>query len=466
VVFEGTVNMFQAEWPAAEFGKQVLVDPIQSLEVLLDERKAVVGVCGLGYVGLPLAVAIAEAGFNALGFDIDERKIAQLEAGVSYVGAVKGAQLEQLKERHLFRATSDSAAIGSCDVVIMCVPTPLTPQREPDLSILIGCAKTVAANLRAGQLVILESTTYPGTTNGVFRPILERTGLRSGQDFLLGYSPEREDPAGLFHTRDIPKVVAGDGPRAQAFVRKFYSSVIDRVVPVSRNEVAEAVKITENIFRFVNIGLVNELKSIYSAMDIDIWEVIEAAKTKPFGFMPFYPGPGLGGHCIPVDPFYLTWKAREFDIATRFVELAGEVNQAAPRQVVEQLRAALDQRLGLPLSRASIMVVGVAYKKNISDVRESPSLKIIEMLAPQAWHVVYHDPHVRMIETEAPLKPPTTLASTDLDVSSIEACDALLIATDHDDVDYALLEKHAKLIIDTRNAMEGRGICSSKVVKA
>ncbi|MBU0584409.1 MAG: nucleotide sugar dehydrogenase [Alphaproteobacteria bacterium] len=438
-----------------------------SLFSKLETRTATVGIVGMGYVGLPLASAVARAGFNVIGFDIDRSKVEKLNGGKSYIDAVSDAALQSHMAEKLFRASCDFAQFEECDVIAICVPTPLTKQREPDLSFVEKTTRSIAQHLRKEQLVLLESTTYPGTTDELMKPILEATGLRSGRDFFLGYSPEREDPGSAgFETATIPKVVAGDGPVASKLVAQFYGSIVEKVVPVSSIKVAEVVKLTENIFRAVNIALVNELKVIYDAMGIDIWEVIEAAKTKPFGYMPFYPGPGLGGHCIPIDPFYLTWKSREFEVSTRFIELSGEINVAMPHYVVSKLIDALDTRLGLPLSQSSILIVGVAYKKNVSDVRESPALKLIELLENRAADIAYHDPHVARIPKTR--KHPT-LAGKDcirLSRDSIAAYDAVVIVTDHDDIDYALLANHSRLIIDTRNAMQRANIICDRVVKA
>ncbi len=438
-----------------------------SLFSKLETRTATIGIVGMGYVGLPLASAAARAGFNVVGFDVDRSKVEKLNAGKSYIDAVSDKALQSHMAEKRFMATCDFAVFKECDVIAICVPTPLTKQREPDLSFVENTTEAIARYLRKEQLVVLESTTYPGTTGELMKPILEKTGLRSGRDFFLGYSPEREDPGSAgFETATIPKVVAGDGAIAAKLVAQFYGSIVETVVPVSSIKVAEVVKLTENIFRAVNIALVNELKVIYDAMGIDVWEVIEAAKTKPFGYMPFYPGPGLGGHCIPIDPFYLTWKSREFEVSTRFIELAGEINVSMPHYVLNKLTDALDKRLGLPLSQASILVVGVAYKKNVSDVRESPALKLIELLETRAADIAYHDPHVARIPRTR--KHPT-LAGKDcirLSRDSIAAYDAVVIVTDHDDVDYGLLANHSRLIIDTRNAMQRANIVCDRVVKA
>jgi UDP-N-acetyl-D-glucosamine dehydrogenase len=433
----------------------------------LNARSARVGVIGLGYVGLPLAVASARRGFATLGFDIDPEKIGLISSGSSYIEAVAHDELKALATAKTLSATADFSRLGECDVVIICVPTPLSKQREPDLSYVVATTEQIANNLRSGQLVALESTTYPGTTLEVLKPILESTGLVAGGDFWIGFSPEREDPGNArFNTATIPKIVAGDGSDAAQLMEIFYGAVVDQVVVVSDTTTAEAVKITENVFRAVNIALVNELKIIFDAMGVDVWEVIDAASTKPFGFMPFYPGPGLGGHCIPIDPFYLTWKSREFGLPTRFIELAGEINLSMPRHVIGRLEQALDRYLQLSLSRANILVLGLAYKKNVSDIRESPSFALIELLEARGASVTYHDPH-------APVVPPTRehshLAgrqSAPLTADTLAICDAVLVSTDHDDVDYALVGQHAKLIVDTRNVFARKGIEARCLVKA
>jgi UDP-N-acetyl-D-glucosamine dehydrogenase len=430
-------------------------------------RRAQVGVIGLGYVGLPLAVASARAGFTVLGFDTDPAKITAIDARESYIEAVPQPALAAEVAAGRFAATGDFARLGQCDVIVICVPTPLTRHREPDLSFVLRTCEDIAATLRPDQVIVLESTTYPGTTDGPVKAVLERGGLRSGQDFFLGFSPEREDPGNrAFDTASIPKVVAGDGPRATALIEAFYSAVVARVVPVSTPATAEAVKITENVFRAVNIALVNELKVIYDAMGIDIWEVIEAAKTKPFGYMPFYPGPGLGGHCIPIDPFYLTWKSREYDLTTRFIELAGEINSAMPRHVVNRLAEALDRRLGRALSRSRVLVVGLAYKKNVPDIRESPSLRLIELIEERGGRADYHDPFVPQIPRTRAYGALMGRRSVPLDAASLQGFDAVLISTDHDGLDYAAMASHAALIIDTRNVFGRLGLPMDKVVKA
>jgi UDP-N-acetyl-D-glucosamine dehydrogenase len=442
------------------------MDITDKLHKAISARLAIVGVCGLGYVGLPLAITIAHAGFNVKGFDIDQPKIESLNSGISYIGDVANDTLREALITKKFHATSDFGELGACDIIIICVPTPLTRNREPDLSYIEGTTATIASHLRLGQVIILESTTYPGTTSEVVKPILERGGLRSGRDFYLGFSPEREDPGNKdFQTASIPKVVSGDGPVARDIVTAFYSSVVNKVVTVSSNEIAEAVKITENIFRAVNIALVNELKIVYEAMGIDVWEVIEAAKTKPFGFMPFYPGPGLGGHCIPIDPFYLTWKSREYDLPTRFIELAGEINLSMPKYVVARLEEALDTHLSKPLSTSRILLIGIAYKKNVSDVRESPSFKLMELLEKRGARVAFHDPHVQRILPTREHAAFTGRESVLFTREAVAEYDAVVIATDHDEIDYTFLDS-ARLVVDTRNVCARRGLDLRHRVKA
>lgn len=422
---------------------------------------------GLGYVGLPLAVAVARAGFPVSGFDIEAHKVESLNNGQSYIEAVTSTALAGQVASGRFRATADFAELAVCEVIIICVPTPLTKNREPDLSFVRNTAGTIAKHLRPGQLVVLESTTYPGTTDDVIKPILEETGLRSKIDFFLGFSPEREDPGNRsFEVATIPKVVAGDGIEAATLVQAFYHGVVKTVVPVSTTATAEAVKLTENIFRSVNIALVNELKVVLGAMGIDIWEVIEAAKSKPFGYMPFYPGPGLGGHCVPIDPFYLTWKAREYELPTRFIELAAEINTAMPRHVVDELAKALDQRCGKALSRSRILIVGLAYKKNVPDIRESPSLRLIELIEDWGGKAEFHDPHVIEIPTTREHMAIKGRRSVELTEAALKDFDAVVVATDHDAIDYHTIADHAPLIVDTRNVFGRLGLDRETVVKA
>jgi UDP-N-acetyl-D-glucosamine dehydrogenase len=430
------------------------------------EREAIVGVIGLGYVGLPLAVAIARAGYGTVGLDVDPEKPQHVAAGRSYIGAVMSDDLKALVAAGRLSATTDFTALERCDVIVICVPTPLTRHRTPDLSYIEATARTIAKYLRPGQLVVLESTTYPGTTREVVQPILESCGLEAGRDFLLGYSPEREDPGNQsFETASIPKVVAGQGAQASELVAAFYGRVVEHVVPVPSCEIAEAVKITENIFRAVNIALVNELKMIFDAMGIDVWQVIDAAKTKPFGYMPFYPGPGLGGHCIPIDPFYLAWKSREFDVPTRFIELAGEINTQMPLYVVRRLEEALDRTAGTALGASRVLLIGLAYKKNVADIRESPSLKLIELLERRGARVSYHDPYVPAVPATREHAEIGGRASVPLDAATIADHDTVLVATDHDDIDYPLIAAHARLIVDTRNVFARLGLSARHIVK-
>jgi UDP-N-acetyl-D-glucosamine dehydrogenase len=439
----------------------------EKLTDALSNRSATVGVIGLGYVGLPLAVAASRGGFSAIGFDIDEKKTATLNSGTSYIAATSSAKLQELIQARRFYATTNFLELNKCDVIVICVPTPLTQYREPDLSYIDATARAIAKTLRPGQLIVLESTSYPGTTREVVKPILEKTGLICGKDFFLGFSPEREDPGNKsFDTVSIPKVIGGDGEQTLALLSAFYSAVVKKVVPVSSAETAEAVKITENIFRAVNIALVNELKTIYAAMDIDIWEVIEAAKTKPFGYMPFYPGPGLGGHCIPIDPFYLTWKSREYDLPTRFIELAGEINVSMPRHVVDVLTQALDKHQGIALSTAHILIIGLAYKKNIPDIRESPTFKLMEILEHRGAKIDYHDPHIAEIPQTREHTNYRGRRSVAINAETLSKFDVVLISTDHDAVDYGQIFTHSKLIIDTRNVMARNNLRGDHVVKA
>ena len=436
-----------------------------ALEHRLLQRTAKVGVIGLGYVGLPLAAAAARGRFATVGFDIDPVKTEALTLGRSYIDAVAGEEVAAHIAAGRFTATTEFDGLGVCDVIVICVPTPLTEHREPDLSYVEATGRTIGRHLRPGQLVVLESTSYPGTTEEVLKPLLESGGLVSGRDFWLGFSPEREDPGNkTFHTTNIPKVVAGDGPAALGLVSAFYGALVDKVIAVSSPRAAEAVKLTENVFRAVNIALVNELKVVYDAMGVDVWEVINAAATKPFGYMPFYPGPGLGGHCIPIDPFYLTWKAREYGLATRFIELAGEINVAMPRHVLARLAEALDRRAGTPLSKASVLIVGLAYKKNVGDTRESPALKLMQLLEDRGCSVEFHDPHLDEIPATRSYPPLAGRRSLVLDADAVARFDAVLIVTDHDAVDYRLVSRHARLIVDTRNAMRRRGLPTGNVV--
>ena len=421
-------------------------------------------VVGLGYVGLPLAREFLKAGFPVLGFDIDEKKIRMLERGESYIKHVDGGFLREKVKGGRLKVTNDYDSLVEADALIICVPTPLGRHKEPDLSYVLDTAREISKRLRRGQVVVLESTTYPGTTDGEVLPILEETGLRVGEDFYLGYSPEREDPGNKdYSTGTIPKVVSGITEDCLQMVKALYEQVVVQAVPVSGTRVAEATKILENTYRAVNIALVNELKMVFERMGIDIWEVIEAAKTKPFGFQAFYPGPGLGGHCIPIDPFYLTWKAKEYDIHTRFIELAGQINIGMPYYVVEKTIKALNERR-TPIKGAKILVIGVAYKPDVDDDRESPAFVIMDLLEKAGAMVDYHDPYIpklrvgrrcRMVKDSVALKP-----------DDIANYDCLVVITDHSNVDYDLIRQKARLIIDTRNALKLKGLIDRNVVKS
>lgn len=450
--------------------KQSAPTPAVDVPALLESYKmhnATVGVIGLGYVGLPLVRTLNRKGFKTIGFDVDQKKVDALNAGKSYIRHIPETQIAEIKSSGLFRPTTDYSLIKEADALLICVPTPLNKYREPDMSYVVDTTKAIAPHLRAGQLVVLESTTYPGTTQDVMRPILEESGLKSGTDFFLAYSPEREDPGNPdFETATIPKVVGGDGPDAMALAAALYGEIVSGVVPVSSTATAEAVKLTENIFRSINIALVNELKVVYEKMGVDVWEVIDAAKSKPFGFMAFYPGPGLGGHCIPIDPFYLTWKAREYGIATRFIELAGQINTAMPEHVVRRVGEALDALSSKGLNGAKVLVMGMAYKKNVDDMRESPSLILTELLKERGAIVDYHDPFVPEIVPTREHPELTGMTSIEFTPANIQSYDVVLISTDHDEVDYDALVANAKLVVDTRNATKHVTQNRDKIVKA
>ncbi len=432
-----------------------------------EARTALVAVMGLGYVGLPALRAFHDCGFRTLGFDIDPHKIERLNRGETYLKTMPQAAIAAMAASGRFVATGDPTRLAAADAVLICVPTPLTKQREPDLSFVASTGETLRAVLRPGQLIVLESTSYPGTTETVLKPILERAGLASGIDFLLAYSPEREDPGNTdFGTSTIPRLVAGDGADAARAAVSLYAQAVRQVVPVSSLATAEAAKLTENIFRAVNIALVNELKQVYGAMGIDIWKVIEAARTKPFGYMPFYPGPGLGGHCIPIDPFYLSWKAREYGVATRFIELAGEINTQAPSHVLAAVAEALNTKLRKSLAGSRILVLGAAYKKNVDDTRESPALALMAMLAARGAEIAYYDPFI-------PELPPTrkhgALAgrrSVAWDLDAFRHYDLALICTDHDGVDYEGLVGALPCVVDTRNATRAVATHRDRIVLA
>lgn len=411
-------------------------------------RQARIGVIGLGYAGLPLACCFADAGFETIGFDIDARKVEQIMLGQSYIGHIPGSAIQKLVANRTLSASVNFERLSGCDASIICVPTPLAPGDTPDLEYVINSAREIAARLHRGQLIVLESTTYPGTTEELLLPILNEAGLEVGQDYFLAFSPEREDPANSrFSMRTIPKVVGGMTANCLQVTLAAYQQVVERTVAVSSPRVAEAVKLLENIYRCVNIAMVNELKLLFERMSIDIWEVIETASTKPFGFSTFYPGPGLGGHCIPVDPFYLTWKARQYGFSTRFIELSGEINRAMPAHVVERLGDALNLQ-GKALNGAEILLTGVAYKRDVDDVRESPALAIIRLLEAKHACVRYHDPHVPLLRSHHLDR---EMRGVELTPEVVRSADAVVIVTDHKNVDYPLILDNAKLVVDTRN---------------
>jgi UDP-N-acetyl-D-glucosamine dehydrogenase len=432
-----------------------------------ETRELVVGVIGLGYVGLPLAEGFLGKGFKVLAYDPDAAKIAAIQAGQTYIKHITDERIAAMVATGRLDVTADPGRLGDADALLMCVPTPLNAHREPDLSYVEACARTIVATLRPGQLVVLESTTYPGTSEELVRPILEAGGLVSGQDFAIAYSPEREDPGNIqFGATSIPKVVGADTDAERRMAIALYSP-LTQVVPVSDLKTAEAVKLTENIFRLVNIALVNELKVVFESMGIDIWEVVDAAKTKPFGYMPFYPGPGLGGHCIAIDPFYLTWKARAHGEATRFIELAGDVVTAMPKRVVEHVSEALSSRLGKAVRGSKILVVGLAYKKNVDDMRESPSLHIIDMLRVRGAEVAYYDPHIPVAPDSAEHPQTAGMASIAWSRAALADFDCAVICTDHDAVDYIELADVLPLVVDTRNATARLGgAFAEKIQKA
>jgi UDP-N-acetyl-D-glucosamine dehydrogenase len=428
-------------------------------------RKARIGIIGLGYVGLPLVLRFAEEHFRVLGFDVDPEKVSKLNAGESYIHHIASARLQSFVKEAQFEATSNFSRLTEADCIIICVPTPLTAKKDPDLQYIEATAESICRTLRKGQLISLESTTYPGTTEEILLEKFKATGLEAGKDYFLVYSPEREDPGNpKFSTRTIPKVVGGVTEHCLELGKELYSAAIDRIIPVSSTRAAELVKLLENIYRCVNIALVNELKLLGDRMEIDIWEVIEAAASKPFGYTPFYPGPGLGGHCIPIDPFYLSWKAKEYGFSTRFIQLAGEINTAMPHYVVERIAETLNDRAAA-IRGSKILILGVAYKKDVDDVRESPALEIIELLKERGAEVSYSDPYVprlhRMREYDF-----SYMSSAPLTEATLRAADVVLIATDHSNVDYQFVVDHSRIVVDTRNATKGITRGSGKVVRA
>jgi UDP-N-acetyl-D-glucosamine dehydrogenase len=433
------------------------VTPAEALRERIASRTARVGVVGLGYVGLPLALEFAQAGFPVTGIDVQEEKVARLNWGDSYIQDIPSKLLAEMVDSNRFSATSDFSVIADLDTINIAVPTPLRKTKDPDMSYVVAACKQVAEHMTPGKLVILESTTYPGTTDELVLPMLEQSGLKVGEDFFLCFSPERIDPGNpKYHTRNIPKVVGGITPACTEMGRLFYAQALDKVVPVSSTSVAEMVKLLENTFRMINIGLVNELAMMCDRMGINIWEVIDAAATKPFGFMPFYPGPGLGGHCIPIDPFYLSWKSKQAGIEARFIELAGYINGQMPHFVVDKVQNALNDA-GKPLKGSHIHVLGVAYKRDIDDVRESPALDMMLLMEHKGARVTYSDPFVpalRLCERE--------IHSSDTLAMSAQA-DCVLVATDHSGFDYREILKSAQLIVDARNSYKGE--TSDKIVR-
>ena len=435
----------------------------QSIGKIL-RKEALVGIIGMGYVGLPLVLRFCEEDFRVLGFDVDSKKVAMLKRGKSYLKSIPSSRISQFIRSGRFDATDDFSRLGEPDCIMICVPTPLTEKMEPDLQYIEKTIEAIRERIRKGQLIVLESTTYPGTTEELILPRLESGGLKVGQDFFLAFSPEREDPGNKrFTTQQIPKVVAGVTPSCQKVVTVLYGQIIKRVVPVSSPRVAELTKLLENIYRSVNIALVNELKMLADRMGIDIWEVIEAASTKPFGFSPFYPGPGMGGHCIPIDPFYLSWKAREYDFTTRFIFLAGEINVHVPYYVVSKIQDALNER-GKSIKGASVLILGVAYKKDVDDARESPALAIMDLLQKKGAAILYHDPYIPALPHFR--KYYFKLKSSPLTKKLLQRIDAAVVVTDHSCIDYSWVVKQAPLVIDTRNVTRDMKQWKKKIVKA
>lgn len=438
------------------FSKMELIEKIKS-------KNAKIGIIGLGYVGLPLVLRFCEEKFSVIGFDIDQRKVEKLNRGESYIKYIPPGKIKELREKRLFEATSEYSKLKDIDCVIICVPTPLKKNKEPDLSYVEKTSNEIARYLRKGQLISLESTTYPGTTREILLPRFENKGMKAGKDFFLVFSPEREDPGNpKYSTKIIPKVVGGITSRCTETGRVLYEQIIDRIITVSSTEVAEFSKLLENIFRSVNIALVNELKILSDKMGVNIWEVIEAASTKPFGFMPFYPGPGLGGHCIPIDPFYLSWKAKEYDFNTRFIELAGEVNTGMPQYVVSKIIDALNTQ-GKSLKNAKILILGVAYKRDTDDIRESPGVEIVSILKDKGAKVDYNDPHIPSFSGMRHY-PNLAMKSITLTEKTLKGYDCVVIITNHSQYDYKWILKNSKLIVDTRNST-GK-IKSRKIIRA
>lgn len=438
---------------------------VEKLEARIKNRSLTLGVIGLGYVGLPLIRAFSAVGIRTIGFDVDAEKVEKLQHGESYIRHIDAAWIQRTMAEGLFEATAEMDRLSEPDAVLICVPTPLNETRDPDMRYIVSTAEAIAVRLRPGQLIILESTTYPGTTRELLLPILETSGWKAGQDFFIAYSPEREDPGNVtYSAQSIPKIVGGLDAISGRLAAMLYSHAVVEAIPVSCCEVAEASKILENTYRCVNIALVNELKVLFERMGIDVWEVIAAAKTKPFGFQAFWPGPGLGGHCIPIDPFYLSWLARKYDLPTRFIELAGEVNLSMPLYVVERTAEALNDR-GKPIRGSRIALLGLAYKKDVDDVRESPAFSLYRLLEQRGAILSYHDPFVPNFPRTRHL-PPIELASQPLTAEFLASQDAVLIVTDHTQVDYDFVVRYAPLVIDTRNATHAVREGREKIYKA
>ena len=432
----------------------------------IKNKKAVVAIIGLGYVGLPLAYAFLEKNFKVIGLEKEQFKTEYLSKGKSYLKHIKAENLPEFIKNKSLIVSDDYKEIKFADIIIICVPTPLTNFREPDLSYVLEAATGIKNYLRKNQLIILESTTYPGTTDELLLQELEKSSLKANKDFFIAYSPEREDPGNKdFNTTNIPKIVGADTKKTRELVKALYEQIVSRVIMVSSSRAAEATKLTENIFRCVNIALVNELKTIYDVMGVDIWEVIEAASTKPFGYMPFFPGPGLGGHCIPIDPFYLTYKAREYEVPTKFIELAGEINTSMPHFVVKKIINSLSHYLGRALKGSKILIIGMAYKKDIDDLRESPALTLINLLTEKRAKVTYHDNFIPKIPNKEEFLASKGMESLPLNKKTVRSQDLILIITDHSYLDFEIIGQNAKLIVDTRNAMLGIKT-NCKVVKA
>ncbi|MFK7776697.1 MAG: nucleotide sugar dehydrogenase [Gimesia sp.] len=435
------------------------------LEQAIKDKSALIGIIGLGYVGLPLIDAFVNSGFKTLGFDVDQNKVDQLQVGKSYIQHIPSETVSGWLEKKQFESTTDTSRMKEADALLICVPTPLTSSRDPDLSYVENTTRAIAESLRPGQLVVLESTTYPTTTRNVILPILEATGLKVGEDYFLAYSPEREDPGNPdFSAAAIPKVVGGMEENSLRIAAALYEHAVVNVISVSSPEVAEACKILENTYRAVNIAMVNELKTLFDRMDIDVWEVIDAAKTKPFGFQAFYPGPGLGGHCIPIDPFYLSWLARKEGLTTRFIELAGEVNTRMPRYVIDRLAEFLNEQ-SKPLKGSKICMLGVAYKKDVDDPRESPSFHLLDLMLERGVEFTYNDPHIPSLPKMRHHNVPA-MESQELTAEFLAEQDCVLIATDHSAYDYEFIVKHSNMVLDTRNATKNVSQGRDKIFKA